>query len=110
MKLPFTVDLKDKVVVITGAAGVICSHLAKAIAQCGAKVAILDREVEKAREFADKLTAEGYAAKGFEANVLIKDSLEKCREEVLKAFGKQQPITNMPSLATRLRELKLSLI
>ncbi len=94
MKLPFTVDLKDKVVVITGAAGVICSHLAKAIAQCGAKVAILDREVEKAREFADKLTAEGYAAKGFEANVLIKDSLEKCREEVLKAFGKCDILIN----------------
>ena len=37
--LPFTIDLKDKVVVITGAGGVICSCLAKAIALCGAKVA-----------------------------------------------------------------------
>ena len=54
MKLPFSVDLKDKVVVITGAAGVICSHLAKAIAQCGAKVAILDRDIEKAQEFAEQ--------------------------------------------------------
>ena len=37
------VNLQDKVVVITGAAGVICSHLASAIAQSGAKVALLDR-------------------------------------------------------------------
>lgn len=94
MKLPFTVDLKDKVVVITGAAGVICSHLARAIAQCGAKVAILDRDIAKAQEFAEKINEEGYIAKGFEANVLIKESLEKCREEVLKVFGKCDILIN----------------
>lgn len=94
MKLPFTVDLKDKVVVITGAAGVICSHLARAIAQCGAKVAILDRDIAKAQEFAEKINKEGYIAKGFEANVLIKESLEKCREEVLKVFGKCDILIN----------------
>lgn len=94
MKLPFKVNLKNKVVVITGAAGVICSHLAKAIAQCGAKVAILDRDIAKAQEFADKITEEGYTAKGFEANVLVKESLEKCHEEVLKAFGKCNILIN----------------
>lgn len=94
MKLPFSINLKDKVVVITGAAGVICSHLAKAIAQCGAKVAILDRDAEKAQEFAETLVAEGYKAKGFEANVLIKESLEKCHEEVLKTFGKCDILIN----------------
>ncbi len=94
MKLPFSIDLKDKVVVITGAAGVICSHLSRAIAQCGAKVAILDRDIAKAQEFADKLVAEGYKAKGFEANVLIKESLEKCHEEVLKTFGKCDILIN----------------
>lgn len=94
MKLPFTVDLKDKVVVITGAAGVICSHLSKAVAQCGAKVAILDRDIEKAREFAEHLVSEGYTAKGFEANVLVKESLENCHSEVLKAFGKCDILIN----------------
>lgn len=94
MKLPFTVDLKDKVVVITGAAGVICSHLSRAIAQCGAKVAVLDRDIIKAQEFAEKINAEGYIAKGFEANVLIKESLEKCHEEVLKTFGKCDILIN----------------
>lgn len=94
MKLPFTVDLKDKVVVITGAAGVICSHLSRAVAQCGAKVAILDRDIAKAQEVADGIAAEGYTAKGFEANVLVKDSLEKCHEEVLKAFGKCDILIN----------------
>lgn len=94
MKLPFKINLKDKVVVITGAAGVICSHLARAIAQCGAKVAILDRDIANAQKFADELVAEGYAAKGFEANVLVKESLEKCHEEVLKEFGKCDILIN----------------
>ena len=55
MKLPMNVNLQDKVVVITGAAGVICSHLAKAIAQSGAKVAILDRDLVKAQEVAAEI-------------------------------------------------------
>lgn len=94
MKLPFSIDLKDKVVVITGAAGVICSHLSEAVANCGAKVAVLDRDIEKATEFADKLAAQGLIAKGFEANVLMKDSLEKCHEEVLQTFGKCDILIN----------------
>lgn len=94
MKLPFSIDLKDKVVVVTGAAGVICSHLSEAIANCGAKVAVLDRDIEKATKFADKLVAQGLTAKGFEANVLMKESLEKCHEEVLKTFGKCDILIN----------------
>jgi NAD(P)-dependent dehydrogenase (short-subunit alcohol dehydrogenase family) len=94
MKLPFRVELKDKVVVITGAAGVICSHLSRAIAQCGAKVAILDRDEVKAQQFADELVKEGYTAKGFAANVLVKESLENCHEQVLKAFGKCDILIN----------------
>lgn len=94
MQLPFTLDLNGKVVVITGAAGVICSHLARAIAQCGAKVAILDRDIKKAEDFSAELRNEGYIAEGFEANVLDKASLEKCHEAVLKEFGKCDILIN----------------
>lgn len=87
MKLPFKIDLKDKVVVVTGAGGVICSHLAKAIAACGAKVALLDLNKDAAQMQADLIVKDGGIAKGFEANVLNKESLEKCHEEVLKEFG-----------------------
>ena len=41
MKLPFNIDLKDKVCVVTGGTGVICGAMADALAECGAKVAIL---------------------------------------------------------------------
>ena len=48
MKLPFEINLKDKVVVITGAGGVLCSMFAKAMAKTGAKVALLDLNEEMA--------------------------------------------------------------
>lgn len=87
MKLPFEIDLKDKVVVITGAGGVICSHLAKAIAMNGAKVCLLDLSKENADKHASEIVKEGYIAKGYEANVLKKDSLIACHEQILKDFG-----------------------
>lgn len=87
MKLPFEIDLKDKVVVITGAGGVICSHLAKAIAMNGAKVCLLDLSKENADKHAAEIVKEGYIAKGYEANVLKKDSLIACHEQILKDFG-----------------------
>lgn len=94
MKLPFEIDLKDKVAVVTGAGGVICSHLAKALASCGAKVALLDIKQESAQTQADLIVQDGGIAKGFEANVLVKESLEKCHEEVLKEFGKCDILIN----------------
>lgn len=48
MKLPFQIDLTGKVVVVTGAGGVICSVLAEAMAMTGAKVALLDLNEEAA--------------------------------------------------------------
>ncbi len=87
MKLPFEIDLKDKVVVITGAGGVICSHLAKAIAMNGAKVCLLDLSKENADKHAAEIVKEGYIAKGYEANVLKKDSLIACHEQILRDFG-----------------------
>ena len=87
MKLPFQIDLKDKVVVITGAGGVICSTLAKAVGACGAKVALLDLNKDAAQKWSDEIVAEGGIAKAYECNVLQKESIEKAHEAVLADFG-----------------------
>lgn len=92
--LPFMVDLNNKVVVITGAGGVICSSLAKAISKCGAKVALLDLHLDSAQKFANEINANGGTAKAFEANVLKKDSLIKCHQEILNEFGKCDILIN----------------
>ena len=59
MKLPFQIDLTGKVAVITGGAGVLCSSFAEALAACGAKVAILDRNKENGDAVVEKITAAG---------------------------------------------------
>lgn len=87
VKLPFQIDLKDKVVVVTGGAGVLCSGFCRALAQCGAKVAVTERDIDKAYVLAEEIRADGGIAEGFEANVLVKESLEKAREEILAKFG-----------------------
>ena len=95
MELPLQVkDLKGKVVVITGAGGVICSCLAKAVAKAGAKVALLDLNKEAAQKWADEIVSEGGVAKGYEANVLNKESLKACHELVTKDFGKTDILIN----------------
>ena len=85
--IPFQIDLKDKVVVITGAGGVLCSMFAKAIAQCGAKVALLDRNIDSAQNYANEIIKEGNLAKAYQVDVLSKESLEAAHAQVIADFG-----------------------
>ncbi len=87
MKIPFDIDLKDKVCVVTGGGGVLCSTFAQAIAKCGAKVAVLDLRKEAADTVAEEIKAEGGVAIGVSANVLDKASLEDAKKVVNEALG-----------------------
>lgn len=86
-ELPLNVDLNGEVAVVTGAAGVLCSCLSKALAKAGAKVALLDLNGEKAEEVAKSIRDNGGEAKGYTCNVLDKDSLAAAHKEILKDFG-----------------------
>ena len=94
MNLPFEIDLKDKVVVVTGAGGVLCSMFAEAMAKTGAKVALLDLNEAAAKEYADKINAEGGVAKAYGCNVLDKSSLESVHEKVVADLGKCDILIN----------------
>lgn len=80
-------NFKDKVVVITGAGGVLCAYFAKEIAKTGAKVALLDINLESAQKFADDITQEGYIAKAYQTNVLELESIKRTRDQILADFG-----------------------
>lgn len=87
MKLPFNVDLNNKVIVVTGGTGVLGSSWVEALAECGAKVAILGRDLANAEKKAAELVANGKFALGVEANVLDKASLKKAHEIILEKLG-----------------------
>lgn len=77
----------SKVIVITGAGGVLCSSLAKALAKEGHKIALLDLRVEAANKIADEINAAGGKAIGVAANVLKRESLDAAKEEVNDLLG-----------------------
>lgn len=79
--------MNKKNVIITGAGGVLCSTLAKALAKEGHKIAVLDLNKEAADKVAEEITNNGGTALGVEANVLQKDSLEKAKETVHSELG-----------------------
>ena len=87
MKLPLNTDLTGKVAVVTGAGGVLCGMFSKALAQAGAKVALLDLNEAAAQVQADEITAAGGTAKAYKCNVLEKESVEAVHEGVLRDFG-----------------------
>ena len=87
MKLPFTVDLSGKVAVITGAGGVLCSDMAKALAQCGAKVALLGRTLSSLEVVAEAIRAEGGEAMGMGVSVVDRPALEEARKQIEDKWG-----------------------
>ena len=94
MKLPFQIDLTGKVAVVTGAGGVLCSEMARALAQCGAKVALLGRTLEPLQAVAETIKAEGGVAAAYTANVLDRAALEAAAEKIHAELGKCDILIN----------------
>ena len=85
--LPLNIDFGGKVVVVTGAGGVLCSMFAEALAKTGAKIALLDINEAAAKEKVDKIVKDGGIAKGYMCNVLDKASIESAHDAILSDFG-----------------------
>lgn len=79
--------LQNKVAVVTGGGGVLGSAFAKALAQAGAKVAIVNRTEEKAKRVADAIVAGGGVALAVPCNVLDKAAVEQAAEVVKNKLG-----------------------
>ncbi len=87
MNLPLNIDFTGKVVVITGAGGVLCGTMVRAFAQAGAKVAALDLNEEAVKKIADECKAEGYICEGYKANVLEAETLKDVHAQIVKDLG-----------------------
>lgn len=80
-------NLNGKTAVVTGAGGVLCSAFAKTLARAGARVALLDLNLESAQKYAEEITAEGGIAKAYQCNVLDKDICTQVALEIEKDLG-----------------------
>ena len=94
MNLTLKPDLRGKVAVVTGGAGVLCSEFVRALAQCGAKVAILNRTLSKGEALAEEVRAAGGEAMAVSCDVTDTESVKVAHEAVLAAFGKCDILIN----------------
>lgn len=86
--------IKNKIAVITGAGGVLCSSFAKCLAKEGAAVMLLDINKESAELVAKEIIAEGGVAEAFGCNVLDKASIKSVHNEILEKYGKVNILIN----------------
>lgn len=91
MSIPFSVDLSNKVVAITGAGGIICSEFARALAECGAKVALLDINYDAAKKYADEIGENAFAVK---CNCLDKADIQRAKDEINAKWGEVNFLIN----------------
>lgn len=85
--VPFKIDINNKVAVVTGGGGILCSTFSKALAECGAKIAVVDLNKEAADKVAAEINAAGGTAIGVMANVLDIESLKAAREIIVSKLG-----------------------
>lgn len=94
MELPFRIDLTGQVAVVTGGSGVIGGVFCKALAACGAKVAVLGRKTANAEPVVAEILAAGGEAMAVAADVLDKKSLQAARDIILERWGKINILVN----------------
>lgn len=94
MKLPLKTSFKEKVVVITGAGGVLCSMFAEAFALAGAKVALLDINEHAVKMKAQEIVEKGGCARAYICNVLEKESIRIAHKKIVEELGKCDILIN----------------
>ena len=94
INLPLNIDYTGKVVVVTGAGGLICGTMARAFAQCGAKVAALDLNEQAVKALAEEIKADGFICEGYKANVLDTAALKEVYNQVVADLGKCDILVN----------------
>ncbi len=91
MKLPFNIDLSDKVVAVTGAGGVLMSEFCRALVACGARVALLDINADAVAALASEL---GELSLGVPTDCLDKPSIEAAKRVINEKWGRVNFLIN----------------
>ena len=86
--------VKDKVVIITGGAGILGRGIAGHLAEEGAKIVILDRAAEVGEQIVADIKAKGGEASFFLTDVLNKEILEQNKKDILAKYGRIDALLN----------------
>lgn len=87
-------SVKDKVIVVTGGAGILGQSICRYLCRQGARVAVLDRDVQTGGELAESIRGEGGDALFLATDVLDRGVLESNRAAILEAYGRIDVLLN----------------
>ncbi|KQB40057.1 SDR family oxidoreductase [Flavobacterium aquidurense] len=87
-------NLKGKIALITGGAGVLGSNFANVLAKQGVVVGIVSQSIEKANKTVQTIESNGGKAFAVQANVLNKEELEKARDFIVEKYGRLDILIN----------------
>ncbi|MCM8530514.1 MAG: SDR family oxidoreductase [Lentisphaeraceae bacterium] len=88
-------SIKDKVCVVTGAAGILCSAMVEALLEDGAKVALLGRTESKLVDLKNALAEKGLTETlVVAADVLSSEGLLKAKASINETWGKVDILVN----------------
>ena len=94
-----SIDCKDKVVLITGAAKGIGAAACRALAEAGAKVAVSDIDAAAGRELCEALRSSGADAEFFALDVCDEQQWQSCLEMVVASYGRIDGVVNNAGIA-----------
>ncbi|PHS33385.1 MAG: 3-oxoacyl-ACP reductase [Alkaliphilus sp.] len=100
--------LKDKVVIVTGAARGIGESVALKFTKLEAKVIIVDINQESIDEVVEKLNAIGGNALGFKVDVTKKEEVDEMVEKVVAKFGKLDVIINNAGITSDAKLVRMT--
>ena len=89
---PFS--LENKVIVITGATGVLGKHFSLAVAEAGAKVVVMGRNKERADAAVEQIKDVGGEAIAVLADAMDEDQVLLAKEQILQHFGTIDGLVN----------------
>ncbi len=87
-------DIADKCIAVTGGAGVLCGQMCKSLAERGAKVAVLDFNLQGAQDLCREIQDSGGQAAPIQCNVLEKPSMADAFAQTVETFGAVDVLIN----------------
>lgn len=87
-------SLKGKVVALTGGGGFLAGAMARTVADCGGRVAVLDLCKQAAEKVAQDIAQAGHDAIALDADVLDRDSLQRACDQIVEEFGRIDCLVN----------------
>ncbi len=91
-------DLRERVAVVTGGAGLLGTEFCKTFAEAGAAVMVADLNQDAADKVAKELTAAGYTAAGFGLDVTRIELTRELASVTVSKFGRLDILVNSAAL------------